>query len=138
MATIPMRMAMIGCIAAALAVTPAFAGEQATGSFRVTASVPMACWVDHSVAVDARGTTPGLVTEGCNNASGYVVSALYRPLTGTETARLVYGDRMIDLSSAGAQEVHREYGPNIEQIAYHFDRVSLVAPLTLSLTIQPI
>src|SRR3546814_2459153 len=50
---------------------------------------PMACWVDHSIAADARGTSPGLVTEGCNNASGYMVSAFYRPLAQNETARLV-------------------------------------------------
>src|SRR3546814_12493382 len=71
---------------------------------------PMAFWVDHSIAADARGTSPGLVTEGCNNASGYMVSAFYRPLAQNETARLVYGDRLIDLSAAGTQEVHREHG----------------------------
>lgn len=139
MTVIPMRwMATLGCVATALVAFPASASEQGSGSFRITASVPMACWVDHSIAADARGTSPGLVTEGCNNASGYMVSAFYRPLAQNETARLVYGDRLIDLSAAGTQEVHREHGPRIQQIAYHFDDVSLDAPLTLSLTIQPI
>ena len=71
----------------------------------------------------------------CN---GLLVSAQYRPLAATESARLVYGANMVDLSSLGAQEVHREYGPRIQQIAYRFDQVSLTTPLTLSLTIQPI
>lgn len=139
MATTPIRMmAILGFASAALVAPPAAASEQATGSFRVSATVPMACWVDHSVEANAQGTAPGMVTEGCNNATGYIVSAFYRPLVQSETARLVYGDRSIDLSAAGTQEVHREYGPNIQQIAYHFDQVSLQAPLTLSLTIQPI
>jgi hypothetical protein len=67
-----------------------------------------------------------------------MVSAQYRPLAATESARLVYGTNMVNLSSLGGQEVHREYGPRIQQIAYRFDQVSLNAPLTLSLTIQPI
>lgn len=138
MATAIQKVMKLGCTAALLASAPAFASQQATGTFQVTATVPMACWVDHSIQADALGNAPGLVTEGCNNASGYMVSAQYRPLAATESARLVYGANMVDLSSLGAQEVHREHGPRIQQIAYRFDQVSLSAPLTLSLTIQPI
>jgi len=138
MATAIHNVMKLSCVAALLASTPAFANQQATGTFQVTATVPMACWVDHSIQADALGNAPGLVTEGCNNASGYMVSAQYRPLAATESARLVYGTNMVNLSSLGGQEVHREYGPRIQQIAYRFDQVSLNAPLTLSLTIQPI
>lgn len=138
MATAIHNAMKISCLAALLAPAPVLAGQQATGTFQVTATVPMACWVDHSIQADALGNAPGLVTEGCNNASGYMVSAQYRPLAATESARLVYGTNMVTLSSLGGQEVHREYGPRIQQIAYRFDQVSLNAPLTLSLTIQPI
>lgn len=124
--------------AALLVASPAIASPQATGTFRVTANVPMACWIDHSMHADALGNVPGLVTEGCNNATGYSVSAQYRPLGVTERARLVYGANMVDLSAVGANEIHREYGPRIQQITYRFDDVILAAPLTLSLTIQPI
>jgi hypothetical protein len=138
MATTIHNVMKLGCAAALLASNPALASQQATGTFQVTATVPMACWVDHSIQADAFGNAPGLVTEGCNNASGYSVSAQYRPLAATESARLVYGTNMVNLSSLGGQEVHREYGPRIQKIAYHFDQVTLNAPLTLSLTIQPI
>lgn len=138
MATAIQNVMKLGCVAALLASTPAVASQQAMGTFEVTATVPMACWVDHSIQADALGHSPGLVTEGCNNASGYMVSAQYRPLTQTESARLVYGNNTVDLSALGGQEVHREYGPRIQQIAYRFDQVTLEAPLTLSLTIQPI
>ncbi|MDR6834399.1 MULTISPECIES: hypothetical protein [unclassified Sphingopyxis] len=138
MSTAIQNMIKLSCTAVLLASTPALASQQATGTFQVTATVPMACWVDHSVQADALANAPGLVTEGCNNASGYMVSAQYRPLAATESARLVYGTNMVDLSALGADEVHREYGPRIQQIAYRFDQVSLDAPLTLSLTIQPI
>ncbi|KTE17354.1 hypothetical protein [Sphingopyxis sp. H115] len=139
MATAIQNVTKLGCIAALLASTPAAAAsQQAMGTFQVTATVPMACWVDHSIYADALGNSPGLVTEGCNNASGYMVSAQYRPLAQTERARLLYGDSTVELSALGIQEVHREYGPRIQQIAYRFDEVSLETPLTLSLTIQPI
>lgn len=129
---------MLAGTAALLVASPAIASPQATGTFRVTASVPMACWIDHSMQADALGNVPGLVTEGCNNATGYSVSAQYRPLGASERARLVYGANLVDLSAVGANEIHREYGPRIQQIAYRFDDVILAAPLTLSLTIQPI
>lgn len=132
------KMAGIGCAAAALVSAPAMAGSQATGTFQISTTVPMACWVDHAAEADALGLSEGRVTEGCNSASGYVVSASYRPLEHSESARLIYGDRMFELSSLGQQEVHREYGPRIQQIVYRFDDVQLDAPLTLSLTIQPI
>lgn len=138
MATAIHNVTTLSCVAALLASSPALASQQATGTFQVTATVPMACWVDHSIQADALGNAPGLVTEGCNNATGYSVSAQYRPLAATESARLVYGANLVDLSALGAQEVHREYGPRIQQIAYRFDQVSLATPLTLSLTIQPI
>ena len=138
MATAIRNVMKLACVAALLASAPALASPQSTGTFQVNVTVPMACWVDHSVRADALANSQGLVTEGCNNASGYMVSALYRPLARSESARLVYGDTMVNLSSIGAQEVHREYGPRIQQIAYRFDQVSLESPLTLSLTIQPI
>ncbi len=138
MATATLNAMKLGCVAVLLASSPAFARQQASGSFQVTATVPMACWVNHSVHADALGNSPGLVTEGCNSASGYMVSAHYRPLVRSESARLLYGNNTVDLSALGTQEVHREYGPRIQQIAYHFDQVSLETPLTLSLTIQPI
>ena len=138
MATAIHNVTTLSCVVALLASSPALASQQATGTFQVTATVPMACWVDHSIQADALGNAPGLVTEGCNNATGYSVSAQYRPLAATESARLVYGANLVDLSALGAQEVHREYGPRIQQIAYRFDQVSLATPLTLSLTIQPI
>ncbi len=132
------KFVRLGCLAALLSPMSVAARPQTTGTFQIRASVPMACWVDHSVAVDALGMGQGQVTEGCNNASGYIVSAMYRPLGDSESARLVYGDSMVDLSAMGLQEVHREHGPRIQQIAYRFDDVALDAPLTLSLTIQPI
>ena len=112
------KMAAIGCAAAALVSAPAMAGSQATETFQISATVPMACWVDHASPADARGQSEGHVTEACNSASGYVVSASYRPLDQSESARLIYGARMFDLSSLGEQEVHREYGPRIQQLVY--------------------
>lgn len=133
------NLGMMGCFAVAIAATPAAAAQQGSGSFQVSATVPMACWVNQTAqSDDGPSGIGGLATEGCNSASGYVVSAVYRPLFQSESARFVYGNSAFDLSSLGTQEVHREYGPGIRQISYHVDAMVLEAPLALSLTIQPI
>ncbi|MFV0643089.1 MAG: hypothetical protein ACK5NN_01090 [Sphingomonadaceae bacterium] len=128
-----------GCLSASLIATSAIAGEgNATGSVRVSANVPMACWVDHSVRADAASGEQGLVREGCNNGAGYIVSAEHRPLDVQEHAKLRYGQTIVDLSKETHQEVNREYGPKIQDVAYSFSEIALASSLTLSLTIQPL
>lgn len=110
----------------------------AGGTFQVRAVVPMACWVDHSIAADALSGAEGLVTEGCNNPAGYIVSVSHRELAQSEHVSLHYGDKATELGNFPTQEINREYGPTIQKIAYRFESVVLDAPLTLSLTIQPL
>ncbi len=98
----------------------------------------MACWINHTVEADAQSGSQGSVVEGCNNTSGYVVSASHRPLASDESAQLRYGNSVVQLSKLTTQEVNRDYGPTIQEISYSFVGVSLFAPLTISLTIQPI
>lgn len=131
-------MVCMGLATGVLGCAAPVSAQEASGSFRVSAQVPVACWVDHSVRADAVAGTLGSVTEGCNSASGYVVSAAYRPLTNSERAQLVYGGQSFTLSDTGLHEVRREHGPRIQQIDYRFDNVALDAPLTLSLMIQPL
>ncbi len=110
----------------------------ASGSYRLRATVPVACWVEPAGTVLASAGQSGSVVEACNSPGGFTVSASYRPLETAETARLLYGGQMIDLSSSGQQLLRRSNMATIRTVDYRFDEVQLSAPLVLTLTIQPI
>jgi hypothetical protein len=80
----------------------------------------------------------GSVVEACNSPGGFTVSAQYRPLAETEKARIVYGDRSLDLTKTGLLELRRSSMATIRTVDYRFDDVQLDEPLILALTIQPI
>ena len=127
-------------LAALCLMSPALvhAAGQASGAFKIRARVPTACWVDHALVSDATMNSIGQVTEGCNNATGYVVAASYRSLLADEHARLIYGGKAFNLVQHGNQEISREYGPRIRTVNYNFEGAVLSSPLVLSLTIQPL
>ena len=112
--------------------------SRASGTYRLTARVPTACWVRPTGTVLAGSGLAGSVVEACNNPGGFTISASYRPLSGTEKAKLRYADRLIDLSKSGHQELRRSSMATIRTVNYQFDEVELDEPLILSLTIQPI
>ncbi|MHC3125775.1 hypothetical protein OB03_00020 [Brevundimonas sp. GN22] len=127
--------ALLGAIA-----VPGLAEAKNTASqtFRITARVPVACWVRPDRTVQAGEGMTGNVVEACNNPGGYTVTAQYRPLMEGESARMIYGDRSLELSPTGGQELRRSNMATIRSVAYRFDNVSVETPLTLSLTIQPL
>jgi len=112
--------------------------SQAGATYRVTARVPVACWVrpDTTMSVDEGGS--GSVVEACNNPGGFTISASYRPLTESENAELVYDNRPISLAKSGAQLLRQSSMAVIKRVNYRFQSVKLDQPLVLSLTIQPI
>ncbi|WP_312146216.1 hypothetical protein [Brevundimonas sp.] len=116
----------------------ASAGPTAGHSYRLRATVPVACWVRPTGPVLAETGRNGSVVEACNSPGGFTVSAQYRTLTATEKARIVYGDRSLNLSKTGVQELRRSNLATIRSVDYRFDEVELEQPLILALTIQPI
>lgn len=110
----------------------------AGSTYRVTARVPVACWVRPAGTILAGAGLAGSVVEACNSPGGFTVSANYRTLGGAEKATLRYGDRLIDLSKSGQQELRRSSMATIRTVNYQFDDVQLDEPLVLALTIQPI
>ncbi len=119
--------------------TPGEPGQSsASNTFRVTARVPVACWVRPDTPVVAQPGGAGGVLEACNNPGGFTVTANYRPLRATEKAQLVYDDYPLELSKSGAQLLRHSSMATIKQVNYRFGDVELDAPLVLSLTIQPI
>lgn len=117
---------------------PIAASAQNSGSFQISAQVPMACWVNHTVPAEAITGGAGSVTEGCNNSAGYAVYVDHRPLTATESVRLQYGDQTTNLAGSSVTEVSRRYGPNVQKVSYSFSHVQLREPLTLNIMIQAI
>ena len=111
---------------------------QAGGTYRLTARVPVACWVRPTGALLASPGVGGSVMEACNAPGGFTVSATYRSLGDSEKASLRYAGRTIDLSRDGEQVLRRSNMATIRSVDYQFEDVELSAPLVLSLTIQPI
>jgi len=111
---------------------------QAGSTYRLTATVPVACWVRPAGTVLAGSGRTGSVVEACNSPGGFTVSASYRPLSATESASLNYGGRLISLAKSGEQELRRSNMATIRTVDYQFDEVELDEPLVLSLMIQPI
>ncbi len=111
---------------------------QAGGTYRLSASVPVACWVRPSGTVLASAGMSGSVVEACNSPGGFTVSASYRPLKANEMASLNYGGHLINLTPSGEQELRRSSMATIRNVDYRFEAVELDAPLILSLIIQPI
>ncbi len=116
----------------------AAAGPTAGHSYKLRATVPVACWVRPDRTVMAETGRMGSVVEACNSPGGFTVSAQYRPLSETEKARIIYGDRSLDLTKTGLLELRRSSMATIRTVDYRFDDVQLDEPLILALTIQPI
>lgn len=118
--------------------TQASAEGQAGATYRVTATVPVACWVRPSGAMLAEEGRGGQVVEACNSPGGFTVSAQYRPLEASESARLVYAGQSFDLGRNGQQLLRRSSIAAIRTVSYRFDQLAVTQPLVLALTIQPI
>lgn len=112
--------------------------SQAGATYRVTARVPLACWVRLENPLIAQEGASGAVTEACNNPGGFMVMAAYRPLKAQESARMIYDDQTLDLAKSGTQLLRRSSIATIKRVAYRIASAQLDEPLTLSLTIQPI
>ncbi len=133
------RLAFAGAMVSALATSQAaLAGPQAGGSYRLRATVPVACWVRPASPMHVHAGQTGSVVEACNSPGGFTISASYRALASTEKARLSYGDITLDLARSGQQVLRRSSMATIRTVDYRFEDVSLDGPLILALTIQPI
>ena len=131
-------LAIAAALTALLAPQIASAGPTGGHTYRLRATVPVACWVRPTGTVMAENGRMGSVVEACNSPGGFTVSAQYRPLSLTEKAVMFYGDRMFDLDKSGGQILRRSSIATIRSVSYRFDEVELDQPLILALTIQPI
>lgn len=131
-------LAIAACLSALLAPQVAAAGPTGGQSYQLRATVPVACWVRPTGTVMAETGRMGSVIEACNSPGGFTVSAQYRPLADSEKAKIIYGNRSLNLAKNGMLELRRSNMATIRTVDYRFDEVQLDEPLILSLTIQPI
>ena len=129
-----------GLALATLVALPGMAHAMNNGSqtFRVTARVPVSCWVKPDRDIVAGEGVTGSVIEACNNPGGYTVTANYRQLGSGEQAQMIYNNRPINLSPSGGQLLRRSNMATIKSVNYRFQNVSIDSPLTVFLTIQPL
>lgn len=132
-----LSVGMLAAVAAiALAPTSASA-QQKSGTYRLTARVPVACWVRPEQAMSSE-TVTGRVVEACNSPGGFVVNASYRQLQAGESARLRYADTLLDLPKTGNVTLRRSRIAQIRTVNYAFEEARLDTPVVLVLSIQPI
>jgi len=131
-------LAIAAALTALLAPQIASAGPTGGHTYRLRATVPVACWVRPTGTVMAENGRAGSVVEACNSPGGFTVSAQYRPLAASEKAKIIYGDRSLNLAKSGMLELRRSNMATIRTVDYRFDEVELEQPLILALTIQPI
>lgn len=131
-----LTLAVLGVTA--LSIGAAAAQPEATGVWRVSASVPVSCWVQPTGGMTAEADAQGQVIEACNARGGFSVSANYRPLANHERARLRYDNAELELSHSGSQVLRHVPNATIRRVSYQFDTVVLDSPLVLHLTIQPL
>lgn len=118
----------------------ASAAGVASGTYRLSLRVPVACWVqpESGSMLQAASNQGGRVQEACNNPGGFRIFAHYRQLGADESARLTYAGRTMDLPRLGEQMLRQSSMAQIRTVDYRFDDVSLHQPLVLALTIEPI
>lgn len=133
---------VLAALAAACVVSLGASAAQASGqegaTYRVTAQVPVACWVRPAGAMLAEEGRTGQVVEACNSPGGFTVHARYRLLGATEKARLKYAGQTFDLAKGGEQLLRRSSIAAIRTVDYRFEELGVSEPLVLALTIQPI
>jgi hypothetical protein len=115
------------------------AAAAATGSFRVTASVPVLCMAhpDSAITLTNGALSSGKVTEACNKSGGYTVVANYRPLDHDEHATLVYNGVEIKLPASGSVVLHVSRLATIVSVAYSVSDVQVNSPIDLELDARP-
>lgn len=111
-----MRRYAVGIgVAAAIAVTPASASPEASGSYLVQLQVPVLCTVTHSpgpVVSAGDGYQLGQLQEYCNAPHGYSIAVDYAPgsLKGTVIS---LGQDTVTLDGSGSSVVSHQPGPRI-------------------------
>lgn len=127
-------------LAAAFLATPGVAAAKGDQSVRVFASVEESCRFNTTSLVMQDGTTSntGFADEACNSDRGFTITASTRPLAGDEVVSLRYASNTTSLESDGSTMVARVNGASARRVPFKVDAVRLLAPLTMSLSMNAV
>lgn len=118
---------------------PAFAGSGATGSARITATVPEVCNISaNPFVLSTDGRVTGSVQEFCNGSSSYQVLATHRPLEADEVASVQYGAKQSMLNAAGMSLVAIRSGQRLARVNVVIDASSINSPLAVAFTMSAV
>ena len=128
------------CTAAIAAIAlpqAAFAEDNASQSFRVTARVPAYCEINASaiVAASGDGVATGTVFESCNSQECFQVVASHRPLESGESVAFTYAGHVSNLRAEGWSQVANRVGAKHGMRPISVQYSGLAAPLAINLTI---
>lgn len=119
--------------------TPAMAGSGASGSARITATVPEVCDISaNQFVLNDAGQVTGTVQEYCNSNNGFQIIATHRPLATSEIAQLQYGNVVRELDAGGLSLVATRMGQRIETVNVVIDARAIEAPLAVAFTMSAI
>lgn len=122
-----------------LSAAPAFAGSGATGSARITATVPEVCNISaNPFVLNANGRVTGSVQEFCNGSSSYQILATHRPLDVGEVAEVQYGGTQSLLNAAGMSLVAIRSGQRLARVNVVIDASAINSPLAVAFTMSAI
>lgn len=129
-------VAGVACLATSV---PALAGSNASGSARITATVPEVCDISaNQFVADTNGLVTGTVQEFCNSNNSYQIVAMHRPLALDEVAVVQYGGVMRDLDMTGLSLIAFRSGQRIENVNVVIDAREIEAPLAVAFTMSPV
>lgn len=136
-----MRSITTTLVAVAALAIPAgpLAAKDASEAVGIRLVVPEACNVSaEQFSISEDGTVTGSVQEYCNTSTAFQIVASYRPLLGTERARLRYGSGETELDSSGMAFVANRFGQRLDRVAVSIEAQELVQPLALAFSVMAI
>lgn len=120
-------------VAAAFPLAPAQAMD-GSGGFRIAVTVPESCHLD---AGDVQLSPDGgqlttTVTEICNSARAFQITASHRQLATDEKVSVLYAGNAVNLSASGMSEIALRRGPIFERIPVAIDASALESGIAIS------
>lgn len=131
-----------GGAAALLAATsqPAFAGEDAGGSMRISVRIPALCSLSSTPAVaqESGEVASSTFFESCNTNRGFQVVAFHRPLLDGEQASVTYDGAEAILRGDGFSPVQLRHGARHGPVDVRVSTRQLQSPLAVSFAMTPV
>ncbi|QFT76072.1 hypothetical protein [Erythrobacter sp. THAF29] len=129
--------ALPAVVALACAAQPAMAADKSSGSYQVSARIPVSCNIDTRsiIAQGSASVVSGTVFEACNTNSGFQVIATHRSLGEDERVQVRYGSDFSELNQTGVSYVGQRWGARFGPVPVQIDARQVDAPIAISFSL---